>query len=263
MKYQKTGALRAIVAVAGLTLTAASALAGGPDHQAGPDTKAWVVFSGYDTVKDASYSYQGVVVALNRDIGADGFVIRVYGSHTDYKYDTTIGVPVTVNGDAWQGDAMIGYKISRGHWWAAAYAGIDYQTHELTPNDLSNRVRGSEVGAKVAVDFATLRDQGPIYAAASANYSTAFESYWARGRLGGNLGRITVGPEAIRLGNESFDATRLGGFFMFDLALSRTTSIEVTLSGGYQYLDGNSGTGSVGSAGGEGAYFGINISSVF
>ncbi len=220
-------------------------------------------------VKDASYSYQGVIVALNRDIGADGFVLRVYGSHTDYEYDTTnaLGAPITVDGDAWQADAMIGYKISRGHWWAAAFVGIDYQSHDLTPDDLTNRVRGSEVGAKIAVDFATLRDQGPIYAAASANYSTAFDSYWARGRLGGNLGRITVGPEAIRLGNDAFDATRVGGFAMFDLALSRTTSIEITLSGGYQFLDGNGNgggaNGTVGSGGGEGAYFGINVSSVF
>lgn len=266
MLNSKASALRVLGAAAGLSLMAGTAFAGGLEkHTAGPDAKAWVVFSGYDMVKDANYSYQGVIVALNRDIGADGFVLRVYGSNTGYEYDTTnaLGAPITVDGDAWQADAMIGYKISRGHWWAAAFVGVDWQSHDLTPDDLTARVRGTEVGVKVAVDFATLRNQGPVYAAASANYSTAFDSYWARGRLGGNLGHLTVGPEAIRLGNEAFDATRIGGFVMFDLPLSRTTSIEVTLSGGYQYLDGNGGATTVGSGGGEGAYFGINISSVF
>jgi len=119
MLNSKGSTLRVLGAAAGLSLMAGTALAGGLEkHTAGPDAKAWVVFSGYDMVKDANYSYQGVIVALNRDIGADGFVLRVYGSNTGYEYDTTnaLAAPITVDGDAWQADAMIGYKISRGHW---------------------------------------------------------------------------------------------------------------------------------------------------
>lgn len=244
----------------GLTGAAAG---GAKDYGAPPDdAKAWVFFSGVDAAKDSYYTYQGVVVALNRDIGKDGFVLRLYGSHVDYQYDTTngVGAPLKIDGDGWQGDAMIGYKISRGHWWASAMVGIDWQSHGLTPFDPGSLVRGTEVGFKTALDFATLRDKGPIYLAASGNYSTAFDSYWARGRIGGNLGRITIGPEAIALGNDAFDAHRFGGFAIFDLPLSRTFSLEVTLSGGYQFVDGNGGGGS---GGGEGAYFGIGVSSVF
>lgn len=164
----------------GLLIGLAVASAGGLKDYGSPpeDTKAWVVFSGVDAAKDSYYTYQGVVVALNRDIGKDGFVLRLYGSHADYEYDTTnaLAAPIKIDGDGWQGDAMLGYKVSRGHWWASAMVGIDWQSHGLTPLDVSNRVQGTEVGVKVAIDFATLRDQSPIYIAASGNYSTAFDS---------------------------------------------------------------------------------------
>lgn len=228
------------------------------------EAKAWVLFSGFDVVRDAQYTYSGLIVALNRDIGKDGFVLRLYGGNVGYEYDNG---GIRTDGDGWQFDAMLGYKVSRGHWWAAAYAGVDYQNHDLTPDDLDNPVRGSEVGVKVAFDSATLRTGTPVYASLSGNYSTAFDSYWARGRVGANLGHLTIGPEAIVIGNEAFDAHRLGGFATFDMRLSRTTSFEVTLSGGYQFLD-ESGSGfasgqSIGSGGGEGVYGGVSISSVF
>lgn len=254
-------------AVAGLGLGISGAAANGlKDSYAAPaGTKGWVLFSGFDAVKDANYAFQGVIVAANRDISRDGIVFRLYGGHVDYEYDTT-GVPGgVVDGDGWQGDAMIGYKIGRGHWWAAAYVGVDYQNHDLTPDDTSNSVRGSEVGFKVAADVATLRHGTPLYFALSGQYSTAFDSYWTRARVGLNQGHMTFGPEGIAMGNDAFDAQRVGAFLTFDVNLAPTMPIEVTLSGGYQFLsDSNGGGGgSAGSGGGEGAYGGIVFTTVF
>lgn len=226
------------------------------------DSKAWVLFSGFDAVKDANYAFQGLIYSFNRDIGRDGFVVRLYGSHVDYEYDSG---GTRTDGDGWQGDVMIGYKISRGHWWAAGYIGVDYQDHDLTPDDPANPVRGSEVGFKVAADIATLRQGTPIYFGLSGQYSTAFDSYWARARVGLNRDRFTFGPEAIALGSDSFDAHRIGGFLTFDLNLAPRMPIEVTLSGGYQFLDGNGSGGGFGggSGGGEGVYGGIVFVTVF
>src|SRR5688572_30951769 len=95
--------------------SAGGSVAGGSvkdDFGPAPGTKAWVLFSGFDMVTDASYSFQGLVVALNRDIGRDGFVLRLYGSHVDYEYDTPAVPNGVVDGDGWQGDAMIGYKVT-------------------------------------------------------------------------------------------------------------------------------------------------------
>jgi len=232
-------------------------------------TKAWVLFSGFDAVSDASYAFQGLVVALNRDIGRDGFVLRVYGSHVDYEYNTS-GVPGgKVDGDGWQGDAMIGYKVSRGNIWAAAYIGVDYQNYDLTPRDPSATVEGTEWGFKVAADVATLRGvdaTSPLYFSLSGNYSTAFDSYWARARVGVNRGHVTFGPEGIAMGNEGFDAQRVGAFLTFDLNIAPTMPIEVTLSGGYQFVNddnNNGGNNGGGSGGSEGAYGGITFVTVF
>ncbi len=249
-----------ILAGAALIASATASSAGGPSDGP-PDAKSWVFFSGFDIVKDAQYTYTGAIVALNRDFGKDGFLLRLYGSNVGYEYDSGA---TRIDGDGWQGDVMLGYKFSRDHWWAAGFVGVDWQHHDLTPNDFSNKVRGSEVGFKVAADWSTIRGQSPLFASLNGNYSTAFDSYWARARVGGNLGHITLGPEAIVLGNESFDAHRFGGFATFDVNLTRTTSFEVTLSAGYQFLDhSGSGTSGSGSGGGEGVYGGINISTSF
>lgn len=259
-------------ALAGLALSMGSAAAGGGLKDGyGPaiDTQAWVLFSGFDVAKDADYAFTGIIYSFNRDIGSDGFVLRVYGSHVDYEYDTT-GVPGgRVDGDGWQGDVMVGYKVSRGNIWAAGYIGVDYQDHDLTPSDPTNSVSGSEVGFKVAADIATLREGTPVYFSLSGQYSTAFDSYWARARVGLNRERFTFGPEGIVLGNDEFDAQRLGAFVTFDLNLSPRMPIEVTLSGGYQFVDddnnGGGGGGGFGggSGGGEGAYGGIVFVTVF
>lgn len=251
-------------ALAGMVVAAQPAAAAGLKDSYGSvyDTKAWVMFSGFDAVKDANYTFQGVIYALNRDISRDGFVLRVYGSHVDYEYDTPAVTGGVVDGDGWQGDVMIGYKFNRGHWWAAGFIGVDYQDHDLTPDDPANPVRGSEVGLKVAGDIATPRHGAPIYFGLSGQYSTAFDTYWARARAGLNRDRYTVGPEGIVMGSDSFDAQRVGGFLTFDLNLSPRMPIEVTLSGGYQFIDADNG-GGFGSGGGEGAYGGIVFVTVF
>lgn len=269
MSSLRIGSAGLVSALAGLALSMGSAAANGLKDGYAPvqDTKAWVLFSGFDAVEDASYSFQGVIYSFNRDISRDGFVLRVYGSHVDYEYQTVAVPGGVVDGDGWQGDVMIGYKVSRGHWWAAGYLGVDYQDHDLTPNDPFNPVNGSEVGFKVAADVATLRHGTPLYFGLSGQYSTAFDSYWARARVGLNHDRFTFGPEAIALGSDSFDAHRLGGFVTFDLNLSPRMPIEVTLSAGYQFLDDNGGGGGgnfgTGSGGGEGVYGGIVFVTVF
>ena len=245
-------------ALAGALLASQPAAANGlKDTAPAYDTRGWVLFSGFDAVQDATYAFQGVIYAFNRDISRDGFVLRVYGSHVDYEYDNG---GTRTDGDGWQGDVMIGYKFSRGNWWAGGYLGVDYQDHDLTPDDVTNPVRGSELGFKVAADIATLRHGSPFYFGLSGQYSTTFDTYWTRARAGLNRDRFTFGPEAIALGSDSFDAQRVGGFLTFDFNLSSHMPFEVTLSGGYQFLDNDNGGGS---GGAEGAYGGIVLVTVF
>lgn len=264
MKFSTAGS--AGLAACALLMFAAPASADGP-RRSGPSstvttatTQSIVTFSGYDQARDSSYFFQGVQVALNGDIGRDGFMLRAYGSQVDYDY---LNGAVPTHGLGRQGELMIGYKASHGNIWGAAFIGVDHQNHKLTPDDPANRVRGAETGLKVVGDLASLRNTGPLYFALSGMYSTAFDSYWARARVGANLGasRVTIGPEFITLGNTGFDATRLGGFLTFDLKLSPKLPLEVTIYAGHQFVAG-AGT-ATGASGGEGEYVGFSLTSLF
>jgi hypothetical protein len=220
-----------------------------------PTSERGVWFSGYDVVKDARYVFDGVIVAFNGDMSRDGFALRVYGSHLDF--DRNPG-----DGREWQGDVMLGYLFHRSHVSGGIYVGADYQNVKLKPDDPTEKVRGTEIGFKVAGDVSTDREM-PYYFSLHANYSTAFETYWARARAGLTRHKVAFGAEGIAFGDEGFDAQRLGGFVMFDLNLLPNRPIEVTLSAGHQFVsDTKSGTtGGIG--GSEGTYGSVVFSLTF
>ncbi len=215
-----------------------------------------VFFSGVDTIVGSTYAYDGVVVALNGDLTRDGFMVRLYGSYV--QYDLDVG-----HGTGWQGDAMIGYKFSRGPVWGSIFIGVDSQDYDLSPDDPTSRVRGNETGFKVAGDLSTAYGS-PIYASIAGNYSTAFDSYWARARVGVHRDRLTWGPEYAVLGNIDFDAQRVGGFVtIHDITVLRFRPFDLTFSVGHQWVnDNNNGTVS-GVAGGDGTYGAVSFSMVF
>lgn len=253
--------MKHVLAIIGGALVAASlaggsAVAGGDDTASRPDST--VVYSGYDFSRRAYYSYLGVEHALNRDLGKDGFVLRAYGSFLHYEY---VNNWVTVTGEAWQGDAMVGYHRDFGHFGASVFIGLDYQDYKLSPDDPTARVRGSEVGFKIAADLETDESQR-LYFGLNGAYSTAFDTYWARVRAGLRHGSIVVGPEFIALGGTDYEAQRVGGFMSMKKAFFNST---LTISGGYQFVPGsNSGAAGQGSvAGSEGPYGAIGFSWTF
>ncbi|KAB2849432.1 MAG: cellulose biosynthesis protein BcsS [Hyphomicrobiaceae bacterium] len=202
---------------AGLALLTAAALGlSAPNASAGEAPSSIVLFSGVDAAPDVIYAYQGIVIALNKDLGRDGFLLKLYSSYVGYEYDTSAVPGGVVDGDGWQGDVMLGYKKGFNHSYAAIFAGVDVQNHRLTPDDPANPVRGTEVGFKIGLDYETLMGL-PFYFGANGIYSTAFNTYWARVRAGLPVGHnIIIGPEALALGNDGFDAQRLGGFLRLD-----------------------------------------------
>jgi hypothetical protein len=253
--------------VAGLTLAASnSAYADGHFGSAKGGSSApfattsIAVFSGIDVVEDATTTYTGFVAALNRDLSKDGFLVRGVGVFVSYEYGTVDGAsnPITIDGDAPIIDLMVGYQFIRPGIRSAIYIGGEYQNHDLTPDDPANRVRGDEFGFKVAAEIETAATS-QLYASLLGSYSTAFDTYWARGRLGWNFGRFIVGPEGGVSGNEGYDAQRVGGFVKFPVALG-TRNFDVSVAAGHQFLS-NDSTSS--SGGGEGVYVSAGFSTSF
>ena len=254
---------KALVVLALATFSQAAAAGGNggsngsmKDNQTEPVERG-VLFSGYDLVKDSRYWYQGIIVALNGDMGRDGFFVRAYGARDDF--DRNPG-----DGRQWQADLALGYMLSRNQVGYEIYAGVDYQNVKLSPDDPTAEVRGTEWGFKVGAGIETEKEL-PYYYALEGQYSTAFNSYWARARVGLHRGRFTFGPEASVVGDEDFDAQRVGAFVRFDVELPRFRPVEVTLSGGHQFVSGsnenNDNTGSIG--GSAGTYGLLNFSTTF
>lgn len=232
----------------------------GPAPMATP--KSTVTFSGSDWSKDASYFYSGVLYALNRDLGRDGIVLRGFAGVPMFEYDANpLDVPGgIVDGDGIQGDLMVGYMWHRDRMTFIGYVGVDYQDYDLTPNDPSSKVNGSEVGFKVAADLSSAYDS-PFYFNIHGSYSTAFNTYWTRGRIGYNAGRFVVGPEVTAMGNDGFDAHRVGGFATLRFELSPAITSELTGYVGHQFVDEDDNHHST--RGGEGTYGGVGFSLVF
>ncbi len=233
---------------------AAPALASEPTRapESGP---GWLItYSGVDFAKDSNYFYTGALVSLNRDFSRSGLVLQLYSGYAAYEYDNPAVAGGVVDGDGTQLSGMLGYLFVQPGVTVGLYAGVDWQNYDLTPNDPTNRVQGSEAGFRVGGD---IRMHGPQhYASLEGYYSTAFDSYWARGRVGANMGGFVVGPEGVALGSDGWDAQRAGAFMMTKLNLTPRSPVELTISGGYQFTGNTSG----GSSGGEGAYGAVGIS---
>ena len=227
------------------------------------DNVSAVFWQGSDFASRANSFWFGGSVALNHDLTSSGVLLRADGEYDQYNYFQSENNLGKVNGIEWQGDAMLGYQVAYHSFAAAVYAGVDVRYDHLSPLDLANSVRGQQTGAKFDAEFETEREL-PYYASFNGSYSTAFQTYWARLRVGtkivesfGNhLSQVFVGPEGYVLGNQESNAQRIGGFVNFAVDGLLNHPLEIALSGGYQFADehDNNIGAAIGTTGGQGAY---------
>ena len=238
MRFYRSFKLFAVscFALSSLVLLGTQAHSGssGVDDGAHVGTSSVVLFSGGDITDDSWAIWSGAVVALNRDLSRPGFMLRVVGALARYDYVNTSVVGGVVDGETFLGDVMIGYQGFVDGVRYSAYAGVEFQHHDLTPPDPSNSVRGSETGFKVAGDIETM-NPSPFYFNIIGSYSTAFNTYWARGRVGYSFDGIIVGPEGAVLGDDGFNASRVGAFIDLPVSLVPNSPVKITFSGGYEF----------------------------
>ena len=251
---------RELILAAAMLAVPSVASAGGMTYGGGPyaggDNPGYVLFSGGEVVKNSWEAYDGGIFALNRNITTNGVLLRVMGSYGKYTYD-----PGDHDGRMLQGDVMLGYQWVTPDRHFALYAGVNSINHHISPIDPTNPVSGSDTGFKVAMELESNRSL-PFYYALEGSYSTAFDTYYALGRLGMNRNGLIIGPEAWALGDETGNAERLGAFLTFNTNLFRNNYSEVTLSAGYQWVDRDTNGGLIDCGtffGSEGAYATLNF----
>lgn len=229
----------------------------------GADTQRVVSFSGFDVSEDAHSFYSGTLIALNGDFSRDGLIFRAIGVSSDYEY-REVSVPGgKVDGDDRAIDVMLGYQKTIGVITATAYVGFEYRDIELSPADPANDIQGDEAGFKVALDAQT-SDEIPLFLSFSGAYSTAFDSYYALGRLGYNMTRVVVGAEGLLGGIDGEEYQRLGGFITYRFNLTPQMPAELTANVGHQFIDDEGDPDGFNvTTGGEGTYGGVSFSFAF
>lgn len=266
MKKMTSVIRRTTIAMAGALAMTGAASASEP--ASGVPGVSTVVFTGSDYKQDASYSYIGVVHALNGNLGSDGFLVRVFGGLGNYEYDTTSVARGNVDTDLIQVDAGLGYQIYSGGMRVSVYASGAYEDHDQSPEDLNNPVRGDEFGFRGQAEVETLAGS-PFYFGAIGSYSTAFDSYWVRGRVGADVGHgIVIGPEVYGFGNEGFDQIRYGAFVnglpsLFSLVFGGDSKMSLAVGWADTSDDGNNGNGNGGQGGEDSIYGSIGSSFTF
>ena len=273
MNWKEPLSVTAVLAASiGLSASAFAADLGPEGYEETEPPTAWEFDTGGDFVQDSTFFTSGVTISLNGDSNKSGYRLKVEGGIGDYQYDTDVVPTGKVDADVWAGGAWIGYQFVMPIHTFSIYIGGDYQNTDLTPNDPTNETRGSKFGFSTEAEFENIGD-GPIYYGIDGIYSTGWNTYWTRARVGYRFhdGEWIIGPEATFLGDMTFDNQRLGGFVDFPLRLARTLRLDVSLGAGYSFGGGNNnnnGTGDVGGAGIGGssqdsAYFTFDISSNF
>lgn len=206
-------------------------------------------------IGDGDYTiYAGNVTALNGDIGSDGYLLRISGAFGEYEYTTTAVAGGEVDLEGTSVDLMIGYQMVGADYISAIYGGIHYRDNDLNPFDATNPTSGGETGAKVQFE-ATTTSEGPGFVGLLANYSTAYDTYYVRGRLGLKEVGMTIGVEGMLLGDESYDGYKVGGFIGgVDLG-----GYNMSLNAGYQSSEGNT----AGATDDSGFYAGVGFSILY
>jgi hypothetical protein len=180
---------------------------------------------GGDLSDDANYAYLGGVKALNNDLNTTGYLLRGSLGYGNYEYNNGVR---GIDGDNYNADFSVGYQ----HFFSAdtrltGYLGLSYQDYDLSPKDPSSDVDDSKFGAKVGVDFLTKMTEKVSFGILG-DYSTAYDTYWSRARVGYDFGPVTVGPEIVALGNESFDEQRYGLSFT-GIKITEKTGIDFSV----------------------------------
>lgn len=173
------------------------------------------------------YAYGGAIGAFNGNLHTSGWLWRaqIGGGHYDYNQNSTTQRKV----DYENGDLMIGYQQYFGLTRVSLYAGGNVEHHDN--QDPFADVKGTRGGFKTHFEVFSSFAPG-WYGLFLANYSTAFNNYFAMVKVGYKINDwIAIGPEVAKLGNERYDAIRTGPFVSFDI----NKSTLFIISGGYSW----------------------------
>lgn len=185
------------------------------------------VFGGFAVDESGYFGDAGAVIALNRNLNQDGVLFRIRGGAGHYEYHRTTTFEQSVSYQV--GEAMVGYQTMVGNTRLTGYVGVNVEHHDNS--DPLAKVAGTKWGIKGQGEIYTQLSPD-LYFLALGTLSSAWTSYFAMAKVGYRIAPgISVGPEVAALGNDRFDAVRVGPFIAWDVG----PAAQIILSGGYSW----------------------------
>ncbi len=169
----------------------------------------FLFFSGADLWAQGAFVHGGLLwspAGLDRE----GFTLKLLTGAGTYRYVSGALGGTQVTGRVALGALMPGWRFKHEGLELTLFGGLDVQDHQLSPDDPSNRLRGTHFGARLGADlwYEPLAD---LMVAANASVSSIGPTYWTRAATGLRVfDRLWLGPEALALGDTKYRDFRFG-----------------------------------------------------
>jgi Cellulose biosynthesis protein BcsS len=208
MLRKKSIALSALVLVASAGVAAAADMPLKAPSAESEKIEYGNLYFGVDWTSHRSLvGYMGVLYAPN-GMEQSGLRLSAFGLTGQYRYQGDTG---EFRGKFVSTDALLGWSNVFDDGALTLAVGVNYQDHSVTPFDPSNSVQGAKTGFKVQGDL-WVNPTPKTLVFVLGSYSTAFDTYYAIGRLGYDVAGSGAffGPEVGGQGNDRTDQFRLG-----------------------------------------------------
>ncbi|MBI5129034.1 MAG: cellulose biosynthesis protein BcsS [Rhodopseudomonas palustris] len=165
-----------------------------------------LLFGGFDVWRNGLSAYAGLHWAAN-GLDDDGLVIRLSMSNGVERYDTPIR---TYRTTIFRAALTPGWRFKHGEFELKLFAGLDFESHNLTPDDVQAKWRGPHTGLRVAAE-AWVQPLPELMLATSYYATTIASGYGFRAAAGWRwIDAFWLGPEFSGSRDEFSRQTRLG-----------------------------------------------------
>ena len=162
---------------------------------AGDDRAQFLLFSGADFWRDGRFLHGGLLWSPG-GIEREGFTLKAMLSGGTYRYRSGALDDAWVTGAEEEAQLLPGWRFKREGLELKVFVGLDIKNDFTSPSDPSNRLHGTSVGIRTAVNL-WFEPTPATMLAADASLSSIATSYSARVAYGWRLDdRFYVGPEA-------------------------------------------------------------------
>lgn len=188
-----------------------------------PAEPTLLYFSGLDLWRQGGFLHGGLLWSP-RGLEQEGFTLKFMVGSGAYRYLSGALNNTEVIGNQFSGSVMPGWRFKRAGFEVTTFAGPDFQDHRLSPDDPTNKIRGSHAGLRSGFDLWHEPTRTTMMAL-DASVSSIGGSYTAHGALGWRaFDRVYLGPEAAAQASDNYRQYRFG----FHMTGLKTEKFEIT-----------------------------------